>query len=70
MSVDDTKLEELFEPVDDNNSDDVSDINETNELVPQASESLEPEIVRKNGKYNLRKSLAWDSAFFTCEGMP
>ncbi|KAK2647715.1 hypothetical protein Ddye_015204 [Dipteronia dyeriana] len=32
-------------------------------------ESLEAENTRKAGKYNLRKSLAWDKAFFTCEGV-
>ncbi|KAK4834667.1 hypothetical protein QYF36_026534 [Acer negundo] len=32
-------------------------------------ESLEAEKTRKTGKYNLRKSLAWDKAFFTCEGV-
>ena len=37
--------------------------------MPQPSECLEPEKVKRNGKYNLRKSLAWDSAFLTCEGM-
>lgn len=39
------------------------------EQVPQPSESKEPEITTKNRKYNLRKSLAWDSAFFTSAGM-
>lgn len=39
------------------------------ELVPQPSEGLDPESTRKDGKYNLRKSLAWDSAFFTSAGM-
>lgn len=69
-SINDNKSEELFEPVDANKLGDFDDILENKELVPQPSESLEPERnVRKNGKYNLRKSLAWDSAFFTCEGM-
>lgn len=31
-------------------------------------ESAEQEKARKNEKYNLRKSLAWDSAFFTSAG--
>lgn len=37
--------------------------------VPQLVESCEPEVTGKNGKYNLRKSLAWDSAFFTSAGV-
>ncbi|XP_062117203.1 uncharacterized protein LOC133831052 [Humulus lupulus] len=45
------------------------DIPEMKELVPQPSQCLEPERVKRNGKYNLRKSLAWDSAFFTSEGV-
>ena len=37
------------------------------EQVPEMSES--PEQMRaKSGNVNLRKSLAWDSAFFTNEG--
>ncbi|KAG8648493.1 hypothetical protein MANES_08G003400v8 [Manihot esculenta] len=32
-------------------------------------ESAEQEKARKNEKYNLRKSLAWDSAFFTSAGV-
>lgn len=36
--------------------------------VHQLVESREPEGTGKNGKYNLRKSLAWDSAFFTSAG--
>ncbi|TYI44689.1 hypothetical protein ES332_A01G255100v1 [Gossypium tomentosum] len=36
--------------------------------VKEPSESSEQEKTSKNGKYNLRKSLAWDSAFFTSEG--
>ncbi|CAI0471544.1 unnamed protein product [Linum tenue] len=35
----------------------------------QPLESLEPEQTKKNMKYNLRKSLAWDSAFFTSAGV-
>ncbi|XP_058210960.1 uncharacterized protein LOC131323272 isoform X1 [Rhododendron vialii] len=38
------------------------------EQLPQSSETLEPEMARKIGKSNLRKSLAWDSAFFNSEG--
>lgn len=39
------------------------------EQLPQSSDPLEPERARKHGKYNLRQSLAWDTAFFTSEGM-
>ncbi|XP_041026704.1 uncharacterized protein LOC121266920 [Juglans microcarpa x Juglans regia] len=42
---------------------------ERKERVLQPSESPEPEMTSKNGKYNLRKSLAWDSAFFTSAGV-
>lgn len=38
------------------------------EKVLELSESPEQNQT-KPGKYNLRKSLAWDSAFFTSEGM-
>ncbi|XP_074572005.1 uncharacterized protein LOC141828472 [Curcuma longa] len=38
------------------------------ELVLKLSESPEQNQT-KSGKYNLRKSLAWDSAFFTSEGV-
>ncbi|KAK8485205.1 hypothetical protein V6N11_028212 [Hibiscus sabdariffa] len=34
----------------------------------ETSKSPEQNKTSKNGKYNLRKSLAWDSAFFTSEG--
>ena len=34
------------------------------------SDSLEAERPRGTGNYNLRKSLAWDSAFFTSKGLP
>ncbi|KAK6152413.1 hypothetical protein DH2020_015048 [Rehmannia glutinosa] len=43
-------------------------INPTDHL-PQLHESMEPERNQKNGRYNLRKSLAWDSAFFTSAGV-
>ncbi|KAM0065605.1 hypothetical protein Hdeb2414_s0003g00116601 [Helianthus debilis subsp. tardiflorus] len=39
------------------------------EEMPKLIETLEPEKLTKNGKFNLRKSLAWDSAFFTSDGM-
>lgn len=45
----------------------VSSIEEKEEVL-QPHESPEPEKVMKKGKYNLRKSLAWDNAFFTNEG--
>ncbi|PON69233.1 hypothetical protein PanWU01x14_089560 [Parasponia andersonii] len=60
---------ELFESVGDDKLVDFDYVTGQKELVPQPSECLEPERVRRNGKYNLRKSLAWDSAFFTCEGV-
>ncbi|KAI3442970.1 uncharacterized protein J3R85_000313 [Psidium guajava] len=37
--------------------------------VHQLVECCEPEGTGKIGKYNLRKSLAWDSAFFTSAGV-
>lgn len=42
---------------------------EGEEQEPQPMESFEPERKIKNSKYNLRKSLAWDNAFFTSAGM-
>ncbi|KAG2329110.1 hypothetical protein Bca52824_000290 [Brassica carinata] len=42
---------------------------EEKEDVLQPRESPEPQKVMKSGKYNLRKSLAWDNAFFTSEGV-
>ncbi|KAH0635596.1 hypothetical protein KY289_035511 [Solanum tuberosum] len=39
------------------------------EQFPQLHESKEPEKARRKGKVNLRKSLAWDSAFFTDAGV-
>lgn len=42
---------------------------EEKEDVLQPRESPEPQKVTKSGKYNLRKSLAWDNAFFTSEGV-
>lgn len=38
------------------------------EQLPVALEQTEPTRTRRVGKCNLRKSLAWDSAFFTSEG--
>lgn len=39
-----------------------------NEHLPELHESTEPERSQRNGRYNMRKSLAWDSAFFTSAG--
>ncbi|XP_075502280.1 uncharacterized protein LOC142540192 isoform X1 [Primulina tabacum] len=39
------------------------------EQFPILHETMEPEIIPRKGKYNLRKSLAWDSAFFTSAGV-
>ncbi|TYK25106.1 nuclear pore complex protein NUP62 isoform X2 [Cucumis melo var. makuwa] len=45
-----------------------TDAFEQREDKAQLLPSSEPEGIRRNGKYNLRKSLAWDSAFFTSAG--
>ncbi|CAA0829758.1 Unknown protein [Striga hermonthica] len=37
--------------------------------LPELCESAEPQQNQKNRRYNLRKSLAWDSAFFTSAGV-
>ncbi|KAH6797721.1 mediator of RNA polymerase II transcription subunit-like protein [Perilla frutescens var. hirtella] len=42
---------------------------DANDHLPELHESTEPERNQKNGRYNLRKSLAWDSAFFTSAGV-
>ncbi|XP_028112680.1 uncharacterized protein LOC114310783 [Camellia sinensis] len=47
---------------------DTADVNSQMEHLPP-SESSEPEGTRKSGKCNLRKSLAWDTAFFTSAGV-
>ncbi|XP_024984752.1 microtubule-associated protein 4-like [Cynara cardunculus var. scolymus] len=39
------------------------------EQMPKLLETPEPEKTGKNAKFNLRKSLAWDSAFFTSDGV-
>ncbi|XP_076893373.1 uncharacterized protein LOC143545353 [Bidens hawaiensis] len=39
------------------------------EEMPTLIETTEPEKPRNNAKFNLRKSLAWDSAFFTSDGV-
>lgn len=43
--------------------------NKCGENLPLLSETAEPEIPRKTGKLNLRKSLAWDKAFFESPGL-
>lgn len=42
--------------------------NDQDEQLADPTESCEPERVGRVGKCNLRKSLAWDSAFFTSAG--
>ncbi|XP_021290077.1 mucin-19-like isoform X2 [Herrania umbratica] len=42
---------------------------EENGKLEEPPDSLEQDKTSKNGKYNLRKSLAWDSAFFTSAGV-
>lgn len=42
---------------------------EEDDVLPELQESVEPERSRRKGKLNLRKSLAWDSAFFTDAGI-
>lgn len=59
---------QLFEAMVANKLEDVPENLELSEQVTQPSESLEPEMTKRSGKYNLRKSLAWDSAFFTSAG--
>uniref|UniRef100_A0A1J3FU20 Uncharacterized protein n=1 Tax=Noccaea caerulescens TaxID=107243 RepID=A0A1J3FU20_NOCCA len=46
----------------------ISSVQEKEEVL-QPRESPEPQKVMKSGKYNLRKSLAWDNAFFTSDGV-
>ncbi|KAL4560547.1 hypothetical protein LXL04_032700 [Taraxacum kok-saghyz] len=48
---------------------DMAHTNEESEEMPKLIETPEPEMPKKNSKFNLRKSLAWDSAFFTCDGV-
>uniref|UniRef100_A0A2N9IG20 Uncharacterized protein n=1 Tax=Fagus sylvatica TaxID=28930 RepID=A0A2N9IG20_FAGSY len=60
---------ELLESMDANTLEDTIGILEHRDQMPQPSESMEPEMPRRNSKYNLRKSLAWDSAFFTNAGV-
>lgn len=36
--------------------------------LPELHESMDPEPTKRKGRYNLRTSLAWDTAFFTSAG--
>ncbi|GFZ02334.1 hypothetical protein Acr_15g0009420 [Actinidia rufa] len=59
----------LHKGVDAEKTEDMADTSGQMELLPQSREPLEPERERKYGKYNMRKSIAWDSAFFTSAGV-
>ncbi|XP_043703132.1 putative GPI-anchored protein pfl2 isoform X2 [Telopea speciosissima] len=48
---------------------DAADLIRQKERTPASSESFEPERTREVNKCNLRKSIAWDSAFFTSAGV-
>lgn len=60
---------ELFGGVAANKLEVVPENLELSDQVIQHSESLEPEMKKKSGKYNLRESLAWNSAFLTDAGV-
>ncbi|XP_004306231.1 PREDICTED: uncharacterized protein LOC101306163 [Fragaria vesca subsp. vesca] len=60
---------ELFGGAAANKLDAVPENLELNEQVIQPSESLEPVMTKKRGKYNLRESIAWNSAFLTGPGV-
>ncbi|GAB4856738.1 hypothetical protein Ancab_014652 [Ancistrocladus abbreviatus] len=53
----------------DSREDNVGDILTEDVQQQQPLESLELEQPKRKSNYNLRKSLAWDSAFFTCAGV-
>ncbi|KAJ9559069.1 hypothetical protein OSB04_013683 [Centaurea solstitialis] len=55
--------------LDANKAVDMAHTSEQIEEMPKLLETPEPEKTGKNGKFNLRKSLAWDSAFFTSDGV-
>ncbi|KAL7170051.1 hypothetical protein ACSBR2_034992 [Camellia fascicularis] len=59
----------LLEAVNVEKTVDTTDVSGHIELLPQSYEPLEPERIGKIGKCNLRKSLAWDTAFFTSAGV-
>ncbi|KAJ9694523.1 hypothetical protein PVL29_010153 [Vitis rotundifolia] len=63
------RIFEFPDAVDASKAEDSADIVDQRDQVSQLSESLEPERTQKIGKCNLRKSLAWDSAFFTSAGV-
>ena len=42
---------------------------ELDDQLPDLNESSEPSRASRKGKCNLRKSLAWDNAFFTSAGI-
>lgn len=48
---------------------DLSADSKCSEQLPQLLETTEPDIQKKKGKLNLRKSLAWNSAFFESPGL-
>ncbi|KAJ7972444.1 chitinase-like protein PB1E7.04c isoform X2 [Quillaja saponaria] len=60
---------ELLDGLNTNNSEDTADYLEDREQVHKSTETFEIGRAKKNRKYNLRKSLAWDSAFFTSAGV-
>ncbi|XP_048423653.1 uncharacterized protein LOC103934400 isoform X2 [Pyrus x bretschneideri] len=60
---------QLFEGMTANKLEDVPENFELTKQVTEPYESLEPEMTKKSGKCNLRKSLAWDRAFFTSAGV-
>ncbi|XP_068317111.1 uncharacterized protein [Pyrus communis] len=64
-----SRIFQLFEGMAGNKLEDVPENFELTQRVTEPSESLEPEMTKQSGKYNLRKSLAWDSAFFTSAGV-
>ncbi|CAH9078218.1 unnamed protein product [Cuscuta epithymum] len=39
------------------------------DILPEVHVSMEPERIKRKGKFNLRQSLAWDTAFFTDAGV-
>lgn len=49
--------------------DNMSQIEVPSEQLPQLLETLEPQSIKRTGKCNLRKSLAWNSAFFENPGL-
>ncbi|KAJ7977009.1 chitinase-like protein PB1E7.04c isoform X2 [Quillaja saponaria] len=60
---------ELLDDLNANKSEDTAGNLEEREQVQQLTETFEIDRTKINSKYNLRKSLAWDSAFFTSAGV-